>query len=78
MQKGYKMAGLKVKHDCFAYLKYEKSCHALNDLYCMNGECPFYKTEKERCDECKKLREKKKVYITCDECRKRGIIKAEV
>ena len=72
------MAGLKVKHDCFAYLKYEKSCHALDELACMDRECPFYKTAKERCEQCMKLREEGRINITCDECKKRGIIKAEV
>lgn len=72
------MAGLKVKHDCFAYLKYEKSCHALNELVCMNGKCPFYKTAKQRCDGCKEAQRKSGYVVNCDECKKRGIIKAEV
>ncbi len=72
------MAGLKVKHDCFAYIKYGNECNAMSDLLCMNGECPFYKTMKERCGECKKLREEKKVYISCAECMERGLTKAGV
>jgi hypothetical protein len=72
------MAGLKVKCDCFAYMKYEKSCHALRELYCMDAECPFYKTAKQRCDECRKLRKKGVVLMSCAECIERGIKKQEV
>ena len=59
------MSGLKVKHDCFAYSKELRKCKALNDLYCRNGECKFYKTEFQRCEECKTSRTK----ITCQECK---------
>ena len=72
------MVGFKVKHDCFSYLKYKRECHALDSLYCMNAECPFYKTEKQRCDECKALMEKRFVQISCEECIERGIKKQEV
>lgn len=57
---------LKVKHDCFAYNKYGKSCKALQELECLNGECKFGKTEAEMCEACKKAKGRR---ITCAECR---------
>ena len=59
------MGGLKVKHDCFAYHKGLRQCKALNELYCLTDECPFYKTEFQRCEECKNSRTR----ITCEECK---------
>jgi len=32
-----------IRKDCFA--RKGKQCAALNDLYCRNGECRFYKTK---------------------------------
>lgn len=70
------MAGLKVKHDCFAYNKYSRDCHALGELVCLTGECKFYKTEEQRCKECEAKKDKR--IITCEECMKKGIKKAGV
>ncbi len=40
-----------IKEDCFAY-NGDKSktipCTALNDLYCKNEECKFYKSKEQR------------------------------
>ena len=60
---------LRVKHDCFAYDKYLRKCKALNSLYCMHGECNFYKTEEQRCKGCKEANGK----LTCTECVKQGL-----
>ena len=56
-----------IKEDCFAYKR--NSCKALNDLYCKNGKCPFYKTKK-RFDADKKkynaiAEERKRPKVTC-------------
>lgn len=61
--------GLRLKDDCFAYKKKIRKCNALNDLYCLNGKCEFYKTEFERCEECKTSR----TQITCKECIAKGL-----
>lgn len=61
--------GLKVKHDCFAYDKKARECKALNELQCLSGECKFYKTEFQRCEECKTSRTR----ITCEECKGHGL-----
>lgn len=61
--------GLRVKHDCFACHKELRKCKALKELYCLNGECKFYKTAVQRCEECKASRTR----ITCEECRGRGL-----
>ena len=62
--------GLRVKRDCFAYKPEVRKCNACNDLYCMTEKkCPFYKTEFERCTECKATR----TSITCQECISRGL-----
>lgn len=39
--------------DCFAYDKTFKKCRALNDLYCKNEICEFYKTKKQFVEENK-------------------------
>ena len=57
------------KEDCFAYDKKRRDCKALNDLYCRFEECPFYKTEFQRCMECKMSRKS----ITCKECKAKGL-----
>jgi len=36
---------MEVKEDCFAYDSKYKQCTALNDLYCKNEECRFYKNK---------------------------------
>lgn len=36
-----------VKEDCFAYRKEKEECNALNELYCKNEECKFYKNREE-------------------------------
>lgn len=41
-----------IYEDCFAYK--EATCSALNDLYCKNEECRFYKTEKQLLSELEK------------------------
>ena len=56
--------GLKIKDDCFAYKKNSRKCNACNELYCLTEECSFYKTEFERCQECKASR----TSITCERC----------
>ena len=61
--------GLGVKTDCFAYDKSRRDCNALNELVCLTAQCPFYKTEFERCTECKVSRK----YITCAECKAKGL-----
>jgi len=33
---------LSTRKDCFAYTG--RGCHALTNLFCARGECPFYKT----------------------------------
>lgn len=33
--------------DCFAYDKSCNKCRALNELYCRNEICEFYKTKKQ-------------------------------
>lgn len=58
-----------IKKDCFAYDKTRFSCRVLDHAYCKEGECNFYKTEKERCAECK---EKYRKY-SCEDCKKMGI-----
>lgn len=35
--------GLNVRTDCFAYDEKKQDCIALNQLYCMNEKCSFYK-----------------------------------
>jgi hypothetical protein len=72
------MNALKVKHDCFAYNKYKKDCYVLNELVCLTGKCKFYKTAKKRCGECERLRKEGRVHMTCEDCKKKGIIKSEV
>lgn len=57
----------RIKQDCFAYC--DRGCKALTELYCAYEDCKFYKTEKERCDGCKKSGAK----ITCTECVKKGL-----
>ena len=61
---------IKTKNDCFAYDVYARSCKALNELYCMFDECPFYKTKKERCEGCKKAWGRQ---LTCEECVNMGL-----
>ena len=61
--------GLGVKTDCFAYKTSTKKCNACNDLYCLTEQCPYYKTEFERCTECKATR----TSITCAECITKGL-----
>lgn len=63
------MGGFKVKHDCFAFKKELRKCNACNELYCLTEKCPFYKTEFERCTECKATR----TQITCQECKAKGL-----
>lgn len=36
---------MEVKEDCFAYDSKYKQCTALNDLYCKNENCRFYKNK---------------------------------
>lgn len=37
-----------IKTDCFAFRPERLNpCSALDDLYCRNSECPFYKTRKQ-------------------------------
>lgn len=60
---------LKVKHDCFAYDKYGRSCRVMTELICMNKKCSFGRTQQDRCESCKKTRKT----ITCEECKKRGL-----
>lgn len=36
-----------LKKDCFAYDKFKGKCEALDNLYCINNKCGFYKTRKE-------------------------------
>lgn len=46
-----------MKIDCFAYVSGAtdgKGCLALHEMLCMNGKCPFYKTQKQRNYECEK------------------------
>ena len=31
---------------CFAYLK-DNFCSALKEMYCLNGSCPFFKTQRQ-------------------------------
>ena len=57
---------LKVKCDCFAYNKYERSCKALDALYCLSGKCSFYKTEAEMCARCKTAKGRA---ISCAKCK---------
>ena len=61
--------GLHIKTDCFAYKKCEGNCNALNRLFCLTENCGFYKTEFERCEECKTSRKN----ITCDRCIELGL-----
>ena len=61
--------GLGVKTDCFAYDKTRRDCKALNELVCLTTQCPYYKTEFERCTECKATR----TSITCNECIAKGL-----
>lgn len=63
------MGAFKVKRDCFAFNKSLHKCNALNDLYCLTEDCKFYKTEIERCTECKATR----TQITCQECKAKGL-----
>lgn len=42
------------KMDCFAYDKRHVECIALDNLYCRNKECNFYKTKKQNDEELKK------------------------
>ena len=37
----------RVKKDCFAYDEKRCTCRALNALYCVWGECKFYKQNAE-------------------------------
>lgn len=50
----YKSNG--VKEDCFAYKN--KTCSALNELYCKKEECKFYKTDAQRLSELEKISKK--------------------
>lgn len=54
-----------IKEDCFAYIPEKRRCKALNDLYCKNGECGFYKTKANFCDKCKESTGK---LIDCNDC----------
>ncbi len=36
-----------VKKDCFAYGSIHNKCSILNELYCKNEICKFYKTKRE-------------------------------
>ena len=35
--------GDKTREDCFAFDKEKRECNALDDLYCENEKCKFYK-----------------------------------
>ena len=61
--------GLRIKHDCFAYDKYERTCRALNNLECLSGTCKFYKTAEQRCGECRKT----STLLDCEDCQKFGL-----
>ena len=44
-----------IQTDCFAFRKEKLECNALNNLYCKNEECRFYKNRDEYIKEkCKK------------------------
>lgn len=52
-----------VHTDCFAYDEEtfgRPNCRALNALYCRSGECKFYKTVKQACEDC--------TYSDCRNC----------
>lgn len=58
-----------VCRDCFGYDKETHNCRILTQMVCRTGVCPFYKTIKERCDECKATRKT----ITCEYCKAHGL-----
>lgn len=59
-----------IKTDCFAYKKSIHNCNALNELYCRDGECGFYRTSEEWCNSCKGAKGRA---LTCSECVKKGL-----
>lgn len=50
--------------DCFAYDGKFKKCRALNNLYCKNEVCEFYKTKEQLVKERKCLDEEGRLW--CD------------
>lgn len=67
-----------VKKDCFAYYKRNlgngqtnEACMALNAPYCKSGECKFYKTADQACEDC--------TYADCQGCYNRNnVLRATV
>lgn len=60
-----------IKEDCFAYNKINKklkdgtqnvvtkTCSALNDLYCKNTECRFYKSQQKYLEELELIKKRR-------------------
>lgn len=55
--------GEEMKKDCFAY-KPLKHCTALNEMICIKGECPFYKTRKQFTEDAEKAKNKNRLVVT--------------
>lgn len=56
-----------VKRDCFAFDKDNFECTALNELFCANEKCKFYRNKLENNKLEKKYREIKRKYFLSDE-----------